>query len=686
MPKLNSLENATSTGTNSETHSKKWFTKISLKIPKKLKNGKSTSTLSNAINNAKKNSTIDSTTQWENTMSNQTIYDPSGENTYLSNGTQFTQTSQLTLNNNTKNENTINTDTSSIINIPVESKQQNEIIEEDTFQSIKLNLRNRQRRMTSSRLKPLDHRRSSSDHVSSQNHRPRSYSDVQTPLQSTSLYSFNDDDDDEYISESREFGESRKNIPHLKIVKENYYFENDLDLCDVKTPIVTKNTPIDTSNVTSSSNTIMEKLSSTKNTNATSTPVLRPNRNVNSHDKFSKFIEAMQNKSCDSMTAKEFAMAVGITIRSDDDCSDDEYDDDTNSICTLSSTLSQLTANGKVPTANEIYNALSIKSSYRQRRKQSAPILNLEMFNPPTPGECRRPSCSSQSLKNFSRSNEYSNQKLEKKGIPTYKSTVKSNESNLTCVASTSSIHSSHSGNTTSYISDLPDSDYDSVCSNCSIVQHSINNTPDFSGNNNITTTFYSLPRNDLQANVKKSKPITASKSTNSIPVNNYYSFNTHRGEVGIISSNSRHHSRVATSISNSQSQSKSINSSPNLNTTNLLNISTTGANISDNHYMYKNSKSIPNNNSSVTSNNPSPTLGYKYPTSYSWSNGLNDTPKPRLSSTPTTITFTRTKRTIDRTKPKKVEVYTKGRFTITREVYNHNPSTSSHIFQVERI
>jgi len=679
MPKLNTLENATSTVTNSETHSKKWFTKISLKIPKKLKNGKSTSTLSNALNNAKKNTTIDSATQWDNTISNQTIFDPSGENTYLSNGTQFTQTSQLTLNNNSKNENTINSDTSSIINIPVESKQQNEITEEeDTFKSVKLNLQNRQRRMTSSRLRPsLDHRRSSSDHVNSQSHRPRSYSDVPAPMQSTSLYNYND----EYISESREYDDSRRNIPHLKIVKENYYLENDLDLCDVKTPVVTKNTPIDTSNVTSSSNTIMEKISSTKNTTAASTPVLRPNRNVNSHDKFSKFIEAMQNKSCDNMTAKEFALAVGITIRSDDDCSDDEYDDDTNSICTLSSTLSQLTANGKVPTANEIYNALSIKSSYRQKRKQSAPILNLEMFNPPTPGECQRPSSCSQSLKNFPRTNEYSNQK-EKKGIPTYMSTVKSNESNLTCVASTSSIHSSHSGNTTSYISDLPDSDYDSVCSNCSLVQHI--NTPDFSGNNNITTTFYSLPRNDLQTNVKKSKPITASKSTNSIPVNNYYSYNTHRGEIGILSSNSRHHSRVATSISNSQSQSKSINSSPNL-TTNLLNTSSTGANLSDIQYMYINSKSIPNNNIIVSSNNSSPNISYKYPTSNSWSNGLNDTPKPRLSSTPNSITFNRTKRTIDRVKPKKVEVYTKGRFTITREIYNHNPSTSSHIFQVER-
>lgn len=151
--------------------------------------------------------------------------------------------------------------------------------------------------------------------------------------------------------------------------------------------------------------------------------IIKLQNNAKTNTKLLAAIESMQNQTCGNMTAREFALAVGINVDTDSSSSDESDDDrassyysnsiqnystnnsrnggrredDSTSLC---STLSQLTANGKIPTANEIYNALSIRSSGRQRRKHSAPALNLDMFIPPS-------SCSS-SVSNMSTSYTHS--------------------------------------------------------------------------------------------------------------------------------------------------------------------------------------------------------------------------------------------------------------------------------------
>jgi len=444
------------------------------------------------------------------------------------------------------------------------------------------------------------------------------------------------------------------------------------------------------------------------------------------------------------MTAKEFALAVGIDINANSDSSDDEDErEDKNSICTLSSTLSQLTANGKIPTANEIYNALSIKS---RKRKQSAPILNLEMFIPPSPKECNKTSSCNQSIKsdisgkscqkvvNGDLNHDIPNLKLEKRLPPT---TSKSNGSGSTYVAtnikgsSASSIHSSLSGTTTTCMSDLPDNDCDSYCSSSSYLQQSMMNNGTYSfetsGNNNsngnnITTTFYSLPRVKFHSSCSNNtSPITASKSINSVPSSNIYvnNYNGYRDMGGIVY-NSRRHSRVASSISiNSQtssvkkvsppSPSYQFNNSSSNSTTSSHNIINSNINIktnakshsnainslnaskinnnytnSDHHNLYINSRNIAisNNSSTIEEGKLSPIDNYPYPLPTSWSNGLTEVNNFRLASN---ITKQNKSVGVISNSKENIEVYTKGRFTITHEHYNHNRTASTHKFQIEK-
>jgi len=701
MPKPH-VEN--SSGVTTDSHSKKWFTKISLKIPKKLKNQKNASTLTNALNNAKKNNALDSPTklsQCDNSISNQTIYENLGETNSISSNTLIAQPTQLTI--ESKNENTLNSNNTPVICISTISNDST--VDNDTNNTLTKNIDINSNTVCSIRrsngLGPSSrgHRRTSSDYINTPAQRPRSYSDTPVPVHPSVLYY-----DDDYDTKSYEIPENLRQQN-----KESYYHEKDLDLYD-KTPVITThNTPIDTSNFPTPSNTVKVR-SRRQNESAGNTPVLRHHEVVPSHtpeNKYNDFVDTMQNKSCDKMTAKEFAMAVGLRICAENsDSEDDDCEDDKNSICTLSSTLSQLTANGKVPTANEIYNALSVKSLGRQKRKQSAPILNLDMFNPPTPGECLKSASSCHSFKTDLNSpcpramgdlsHKSSNPKLEKR-LPPCISTSKSNESNLTCVASkyssTSSIHSSHSGNTTSYI-DLPDNDCDSYCSCTSYLQQSMNGSPELN-KNNISTTFYSLPRVTFHSAINSS-PITASKSTNSIPTSsNFYvpNYNSYR-DMGC---SGRRHSRVSSSISiNSQSSSVkkapsspiSVTPSPTLPSSNssYLNISSPNANANintnanktsaiDAQNMYINSKTIATSTTTRAINTPSPT---NYPTSSSWSNGLNDIENLRLTAKNPVVPK-------QAKNENKVEVYTKGRFTITHETFSHSRKASTHKFQVEK-
>lgn len=724
---------------NTDTHSsKKWFSKISLKIPKKLKNGKSTSTLSNALHNAKKNNnhTLENTLPLskcnpDSSISVQTVYESSNENTSLSGGTflvkdgMSVQSSQLTI-NSTKNESTIGSSDSNlnlnqgtpiicISPIPsdhsdqqkdtqTQTQTQTRIIDVNSHDEIELN---------SNTVSSMQ--RTSSGYINTPVLRPRSYSDTPVPARPSMLYADDDFITDNKFYESSVNGNGSNRSTHLApdmILRDNYYLDSkEVDLYDIKTPVNTsRNTPVDTSNISTPSNTIIGK-NSIHNTSVNTTPVLK-HREYRSASpttpdrKIMDLVEAMQQKSCDNMTAKEFALAVGINYRCEEsDSSDEDEDiDDKNSICTLSSTLSQLTANGKIPTANEIYNALSVnKSLGRQRRKHSAPILNLDMFIPPTPGECVK-SASSCSLGEYCSnktctstrtmgdlSHKVSNSKLEKKLPPCISTTNKSTESSSTCInskySSSSSIHSSHSGNTTTYMSDLQENDFDSCYSSSLCHQPSLNGcSPDFNGKNNISTTFYSLPRVNFHSSVSTSS-ICASKSTNSIPKSSYIvsNYNNSYRDMGM-GCNVRRHSRVASSISiNSQSSSvKKAPSSPRSITPSpvLQQHSPSKMNASDSHNMYINSKTIATSNATAIANASSPSTT-NYPTSSSWSNGLSDIENLRFAAMPSKST-----KIIESSKASennKVKVYTKGRFTITHETYNHNRSTPSHKFEVEK-
>jgi len=819
MPKTN-----IGSGLNNETHSsssKKWFTKISLKIPKKLKNGKSASTLTNALNASKKNnnntlnipSPLSKQCNPDTSLSNQTICD-SNENVSISSGSFLnnkdglsTQSSQLTI-NTTKNEATTNEDTNLTTPIicispsdiePLNTQFKNLNIHNLTSSSSTFSgdiNRSNATRSPSPRMKT--HFRFSSDQFNTPIQRPRSYSDTPVPVHPSILYN-----EDDFVNENKSY-EAPRNSNHveIKLGKENYYhFANnddnhtknmntmDMDIYDMKTPILSTQSihtthsnnslgPADLSNLTSPSNTISGKVGSNKqSTSVATTPVLKRQDNYYNQDSHSfitkttptpdrkliGLIESMQNQKCEDMTAKEFALAVGIDINSTSDSSDDEDDEgeDKNSVCTLSSTLSQLTANGKVPTADEIYNALSIKSLGRQRRKHSAPILNLEMFIPPTPGECQKSGSCNQSIKSnvsgasgksFQQrvmeklNHKVSNPKLEKRLPPFISTTNKSNESGSTYVANAnantttittnlkssypSSIHSSHSGNTTTYMSDLPENDYDSYCSCSSYLQQSMINNGAISfdniGKNNITTTFYSLPRvkfhSSCSSNNNNSSPIIPSKSTNSIPTSNIHISNynnTYRdmGGMGMVC-NGRRHSRVASSISgNSQSSKKvsppspsfPINHSNPMNTTTTINANAklnsnaitsinaskinnnTTTNINtDHHNMYINSKTIAITNvSSTVTSTPSPTTPNICSTS--WSNGLSDIDNLRLAgmsankTKPSKPVEILSKSHDNITSTSNIKVYTKGRFTITHEHYNHKRSSSTHKFQIEK-
>ncbi|ORX50684.1 hypothetical protein BCR36DRAFT_404306 [Piromyces finnis] len=727
MPKSTQKENSSGI-TTTDSHSKKWFSKIALKIPKKLKNGKNTSSLTSALNHAKRNNSFEGLTklsqqQCDNSMSNQTIYETSEEINSTSTKTLIAKTSQLTIHSVKKN-NSLNSDISSnplspptplirISSIPIESK--NELKDTNTqTKTVDTNNNTYLNNLTSTTGHCHCHRRSSSDYINTPVQRPRSYSDTPVPVPvhpSTTLYY---DDDNGLTTDTAKSYEIPKNLRQLQLdmVKENYLYDKDLEILN-KTPVTTtRHTPIDTSNFTTPSNTITEKMTSNQSTSVVNTPVLKHHENATPSTpdrRLNSIIEAMQNKTCDNMTAKEFALAVGINICSDDSDSEDEDDnEDKNSICTLSSTLSQLTANGKIPTPNEIYNALSIKSLGRQKRKHSAPILNLDMFNPPAPGECAKSASSCQSFKNEINkccqrpirdlSRKTSNPKIERK-LPSCISTLKSTESNLTCVAnkntSESSIYSSYSGNTTSFVSDLADCDFDSYCSSTSYLQQSMNGSPDIN-KNNISTTFYSLPRVAFHSTVNNS-PIAASKSTNSIQTSNFYTTNyNHYRDMGV-NNNSRCHSRISSSISIS-SQSSSIKKGPSspisvtpspvlfpmakssINVANT-NINVNKSNVNDTQNMYINSNTIAASISKPI-HSSFPNKSNVYPTSSSssssWSNEMNDTEK--LCLTQKTTVAPKMIKTEN-----KVEVYTKGRFTITHETYNHSRSASSHKFQVEK-
>ncbi|OUM57073.1 hypothetical protein PIROE2DRAFT_65208 [Piromyces sp. E2] len=658
MPKTMHMENA-------ESHSKKWFTKISLKIPKKLKNGKNASNLTNALNNAKKNNTLER--QLKQSDNKQITFESKGETNSVSSNTLITQTSQLTI--SSKNESTINSESTPVIRISTISTESNEDDANAISRNMDINSNTVCSIKRSNGLIPYGHGhcRSISDYAGIPFQRPRSYSDtpVPRPIQSTTSYY-----DDDYMNDTKPFdvpkGERKS---QLGMVKENYYHEKDIDLCD-KTPVLTtNNTPIDTSNFPTPSNTITPKDNAQQSTSAGNTPVLKHQEVAPSRApsrKFNNVVELMQCKPCDNMTAKEFALAVGISIR-DSDSEDEDYDSDRNSISTLSSTLSQLTANGKVPTADEIYNAVSFNSLNRQKRKHSAPILNLDMFHPPAPGECMKSASSCHSFKSELNnhcpramgdlSHKSSNPKFEKR-LPLKISTLKSTESNLTCVASkyssASSIQSSHSGNTTTFIPDLPDNDCDSYCScGSSYLQQPMNSSPDIN-KNNISTTFYSLPRITLHS------PINPSKPTN------------HR-DKGI---GGRHHNRISSAISiNSQSSNKKIPSSPATPSPTLQNASLSKMNDIEAHNMYINSKTIATSSRPI--NTPSPINSNKYPTSSSWSNGLNEIENLRF--TPKNAV----KKQVN--SENKVEIYTKGRFTITHETYSHKRKASTHKFQVEK-
>jgi len=756
MPK-SSIPDSSCIGANniSDSHnsSKKWFTKISL-LPKKLKNGKSSSTLSNALQNAKKNSTLEGPlklSQCDNNISVQTMYEPSGENnTVHTNESLLTQVSQLTL-NSTKNENTLNADSQSndpaIYISPVDgctplNDSNTNVNDNETTYNNNINTPSKNiniRRKNASRLKPAGygHRRSTSDYVNVPSHRIRSYSDAPVPMQPFTAF------DEDYNSDTRSY-EIARNLRHHQPLN----VEKDSDFYEVRTPVVTTHhTPKDTSSLTTPSNTIIEKMSlrqqypHNKSTSETTTPVLKPfechtssgnGGNNGDHLKLSKIIEAMQSKDCGNMTAKEFALAVGITIYSDDsDVSGDEYDqEDKNSVCTISSTLSQLTANGKIPTPDEIYTALSNKSINRQKRKHSAPILNLEMFNPPTPGETQQKASSCcQTFKNEHSVNgqkpriagglphKVSNPTLERRLPPCISTTNKSNESNLTYVtskySSSSSVLSSQSGNTTSYM-DLPENDYDSYCSSSSYLQQSMNGvlnscSPDIINKNNISTTFYSLPRVTFNStNVNKNTSITASKSTNSIPNNSAFLSSNYNCYRDLGKATSRCHSRLASSLSNNNSPSSSVkksspisqNLSPTLPPPDFSvrsaassiasSISSTNAevnandmNVSDAHNMYINAKTI-----AIDRTTPSPTPCNIYPTSSSWSNSTNDLDHLRFTSMPSSSSIKPGQTNVLKSKKSlenKVEVYTKGRFTITHETYNHRRTPSAHKFEVEK-
>jgi len=747
MPKTN-----IGSGLNNETHSsssKKWFTKISLKIPKKLKNGKSASTLTNALNASKKNnnntlnipSPLSKQCNPDTSLSNQTICD-SNENVSISSGSFLnnkdglsTQSSQLTI-NTTKNEATTNEDTNLTTPIicispsdiePLNTQFKNLNIHNLTSSSSTFSgdiNRSNATRSPSPRMKT--HFRFSSDQFNTPIQRPRSYSDTPVPNRASLLYS-----DDEYISDNKSFESSRNVKTNQKMMKDNYFMDKEYDLYDIKTPVNTiRNKQIDTSSLSTPSNTIIGK-HSIHNTSVNTTPVMKHrdfklSSPVTPDKKLMDLIE-MQQKSCGNMTAKEFALAVGINYRcSDSDSSDDE--DNENSIETLSSTLSQLTANGKIPTANEIYNALSIKSLGRQRRKHSTPILNLDMFIPPTPEECNR-STSSYSSNDFSNTNnssirtkgslshKYSNSKLEKKLPPSISTTNISNDSGSTCVNSkysSSSSNSSFSGNT-NYMSDLPENEIDSYYMNsCS---------PELNGKNGVASPFYSLPRVTFHNSVNNSS-ICASKSVNSVPSSNYYisNYNSYR-DMGI-GCNPRRHNRVASCVSiNSQSSlNKKAPSSPrSLNSTSTRSVTPsptlqsflTNANASkldasksdvpkpdvpkhdahkldatkldftkidasDSRNMYINSKTISSNNINSVSNTSSPTNS-SHPISSSWSNGLSAVDYLPLSMIP------KVTESSNGDSENQVKVYTKGRFTITHETYGHKRSTSTHKFQVEK-
>jgi len=734
MPKFSYSDSSTLNDTHS---SKKWFSKISLKIPKKLKNGKNTSSLSNAIHNEKKNNNLENTEALskcnpDSNVSVQTIYESSNENTSFSSGTFLSKdavsihSSQLTI-NTTKNESTVG---SSCLNLDINEtpilfisstpsdKTNPEKDTQNKFNDVNF--------VSETGLRPDSIHRSKLNYINTPVLRPRSYSDTPVPNRASLLYS-----DDEYISDNKSFESSRNVKTNQKMMKDNYFMDKEYDLYDIKTPVNTiRNKQIDTSSLSTPSNTIIGK-HSIHNTSVNTTPVMKHrdfklSSPVTPDKKLMDLIE-MQQKSCGNMTAKEFALAVGINYRcSDSDSSDDE--DNENSIETLSSTLSQLTANGKIPTANEIYNALSIKSLGRQRRKHSTPILNLDMFIPPTPEECNRSTCS-YSSNDFSNTNnssirtkgslshKYSNSKLEKKLPPSISTTNISNDSGSTCVNSkysSSSSNSSFSGNT-NYMSDLPENEIDSYYMNsCS---------PELNGKNGVASPFYSLPRVTFHNSVNNSS-ICASKSVNSVPSSNYYisNYNSYR-DMGI-GCNPRRHNRVASCVSiNSQSSlNKKAPSSPrSLNSTSTRSVTPsptlqsflTNANASkldasksdvpkpdvpkhdahkldatkldftkidasDSRNMYINSKTISSNNINSVSNTSSPTNS-SHPISSSWSNGLSAVDYLPLSMIP------KVTESSNGDSENQVKVYTKGRFTITHETYGHKRSTSTHKFQVEK-
>jgi len=765
MPKSNHSDNSSSGMSPDTRSSKKWFSKISLKIPKKLKNGKGASTLSNAIHNAKKtlksdsnknnnnnnhNKNLEISSQSKNNLNNnmsvQTIYTSSNENSVtnsdlLKNGLS-NQFSQLTVNSN-KSETTVNSSNNLQCSAPIisitsedidnEENQNTDITLKDTqikkFNNINTDHYNSFNNINKEiGLRPnCGHRRSNSDYINIPVQRPRSYSDTPVPVNLSMLYS-----DEEYDKSYEIQGKSRLNKAAFGMLKNNrYYSEKDIDLYDIKTPVIpTRNTPVDDSNFSTPSNTIAGKLS-VHNTSDTNTPVLK-HRDIKvtspstpDHRLMNSF-DSITQKSCDTMTAKEFALAVGLNVRCEDDSdSSDEEDEDRNSVSNLSTALSQLTANGKIPTANEIYNALSISSiSHRQKRKYSAPILSLEMFIPPTQEECIKSASaaiysSKQSILNESYNNSSCQRKLGdlshkssnpvlERNLPSHISTTnKSNESSSTYIStginkrfsSSSSIHSSQSGNSTACVSDLPDNDYDSCCSSSSYHQLTMNgNSLDTNVKNNITTTFYSLPRINIHSH-PSIKAISASKSTNSISSSNLYvkNYNSSYRDNGISMGMNmnchgpRHHRGNSLSINTQSFSLKKGPSSPlsvstSLNEDSPINaISSTKSDVSDTHNMYINSI---NHISSIENSHPNITTTIKkkttnYPMSSSWSNGLSELENLRLSvKTPTPTT--KPKEVSSFTNVNNVQVYTKGRFTITHETY-HRRSTSTHKFEIEK-
>jgi hypothetical protein len=828
MPKSNHSDNSSSgLSTTTDTRSsKKWFSKISLKIPKKLKNGKGASTLSNTIHNAKKtlksdshshhhhhhNKKLEITSQSKddlnNSISDQTIPTSSNETSVTSvtssdllKNDLSIQFSQLTVNSN-KSETTVSSSNNLQSATPIISIT-SEDVEDEENQNTDMTLKDTQTKKFNNLnadhcnffnninkvigLRPnCGHCRSNSDYINIPIQRPRSYSDTPVPVNLSTLYS-----DEEYDRSLEMQGRSRSNKVAFGMLKNNshYYNEKDFDLYDdIKTPVIPTRTtrhtsPIDDSHFSTPSNTIAGKLSLHNNTSDTNTPVLKhrdvkvttTNSPSTPDHKLLDSFDSMTQKSCDTMTAKEFALAVGLNVRYEDDSdsSEDEEDDMENrsTVSNLSAALSQLTANGKIPTANEIYNALSVNSiSHRQRRKYSAPILSLDMFIPPTQGECIKSasaavhptgkpslllnetfnnpnSSNSSSLcqRKFGDLSHKSSHPILERKLPSHISTTnKSNESSSTFIntstsvgsgigagvgtginkrfSSSSSIHSSQSGNTTACVSDLPESDFDSCGSSSSGHQFTMMNGNSFDGNvkNNISTTFYSLPRMNVHSH-PSIKAISASKSINSISTSNLYASNhtsSYRDKgvnmgmgmnmnmgmsmgMGMNCHGPRHHCGNSLSINTQSFSFKMGPSSPLSISTNcsslnedyspLNTIPSTKSNVSDTHNRYINSSNPissiekPSTTTTTTTTTATTTIKKKttnYPMSSSWSNGLSEIENLRLSvKTPTN-------------EPKEVsssfnninnvQVYTKGRFTITHETY-HRRSISTHKIEIEK-